>query len=145
MHMRASVKRVYRNLGFGGGSGPSGAALELSGVFPCSQTTSGNNQDTLGGIEMETEEMETDQDQLSNRQPRSRMPLCHGPGGTPPSLAKKLTVFGGNSNVENDVNEGEEGSMVLSPGGRVVSTGLFSQSLTASTPPLTPPGNQGRS
>ena len=114
--------RLSPNGGFGRGAGPSDSALTQSGTFPCSTST----QDTLGGIGT-IETMETDQD-LGKRRSRSRIPLSYRPGATPPSLNKPLAIHGGN---EMEV----EDSAGLSPGGREVRMGLFTQTQKVSTPP----------
>ena len=96
--------------GFGTAKGDS--IQEGDGAWPCSRNT--RQDSTLGGT------IDRVGEDLSNRQPGSRIPVYRGgPGATPPSLAKPISVYNRGTDSEN--KELAETSVGLSP----VARGIF--------------------
>ena len=107
----------------GGADGLSATGFEetlMEGDWPCSRR---KPQDTLGGME----NMDVD-DGLELRPSRSRLPIYRGPGGTPPSLGKPLTVYRGEDRIttydqhgtqEQSLAQLDDFSMDTTPGGQL--------------------------
>ena len=114
--------------GFGTAKGDS--IQEGDGVWPCSRNNT-RQDSTLGST------IDRVGEDLSNRQPGSRIPVYRGgPGATPPSLAKPISVYNRGTSSEN--KELAEASAGLSPGAR----GIFNNSSQQADPPLQSGGSK---